>query len=55
MALVVISIDRSKLPQHTNEQFTEWLLYRLYQDGYISHDNPLLCRKLVAEIKEIGQ
>ena len=41
MALVVISIDRDKLPKHTDEQFEEWVRFEVGDRGGMSAKNPI--------------
>lgn len=53
MALVVISIDRESLPEHTDEQFEEWVRFEVGDRGGMSADNPLTL-DLEAEVSEIG-
>jgi len=52
MALVVISIDRNKLPAHTDEHFHEWVKYCIGQMGGISMDNPLHDLDMAATVRE---
>lgn len=40
MSLVVISIDRSKLPEHTSEQFEEWVKFNVGDTASISMETP---------------
>lgn len=54
MALVVFSIDRDKLPEHTDEQFEEWIKFHVGQIKNITAKNPLWCVDLEAEVKEVG-
>lgn len=53
MALVVISIDREKLPEHTNEDFEQWVKYQIGELGGISMDNPLWDLDMEAQVREI--
>ena len=53
MALVVISVDREALPEHTNEQFEEWIRYEVGETGEIKLNNPLRSYSLDAEVREI--
>ena len=55
MALVVISIDRSKLPHHTDEQFEEWVKFCIGERGGIQMSNPLHDMDLDALVREIGR
>lgn len=41
MALVVINIDRDKLPEHTTEQFEEWVRFQVGHCGHMSAENPI--------------
>ena len=54
MALIVISVDRDKLPEHTDEEFKEWIEFEVRHMGYIPLSNPLYDIDLEAEVKEIG-
>ena len=53
MALVVISIDRDKFPNHTDAQFKEWVEYKVGQGGGISLKNPLHEYDIEATVREI--
>jgi len=52
MALVVISIDRDKLPVHTTAQFDEWVRFNI-EGSDINLKNPLLNSDMDAEVREI--
>ena len=52
MALVVISIDRDKLPYHTDKEFEEWVRFCVGDSGNMSTENPLT-QDLDAEVREI--
>ena len=54
MSLVVISVDRDALPEHTDEHFKEWAHYEIAKNGSISHSNPLYDIDINITIKEIG-
>lgn len=54
MALVVISIDRNKLPPHTDAQFEEWVKFCVGHLGGISMVNPLHDLDMTATVKEWG-
>ena len=54
MTLVVISVDRQDLPEHTDEQFELWVKYQVGALGGITLDNPLHDIDIEAEVKEIG-
>ena len=54
MALVVISIDREKLPKHTEEQFHEWVAFCVGEAGGIRMSNPLHDLDMEARVMEIG-
>ena len=41
MSLVTISIDREKLPRHTNEEFEEWVRFQVGERGGMSVNNPI--------------
>ena len=55
MALVVISIDRGKFPQHTDEQFEEWVKFCVGDIGGIKMSNPLHEYDMCAEVREVGR
>ena len=55
MALVVLSIDRDKLPHHTDEDFKEWLGFHLGDYEGVAESNPLREVKVKAEIREISR
>jgi hypothetical protein len=55
MALVVISIDRSRLPPHTDEQFEQWVMFCIGERGSIEVSNPLHDLDLEARVREIGR
>ena len=55
MALIVISIDRTKLPPHTDADFKAWVQFQVNEKRNILEDNPLyLCdmEATVGDIKE---
>ncbi|MEW5056529.1 MAG: hypothetical protein AB1Y25_02805 [Cycloclasticus sp.] len=52
MALVVISIDRDKLPEHSDEQFEEWVRFEVGDRGDMSAANPIQ-ESLSADVREI--
>ena len=54
MSLVVISIERYKLPEHTQEQFEEWVRYEVGDNPEIDMRNPLVVASFVATVKEIS-
>jgi len=54
MALVVISINRTELPEHTDEQFAEWVEFNVGHAGGISNDNPLHDLDMEARVREIS-
>lgn len=54
MALVVISIDRDKLPPHTGKQFEEWVKFCVGAIGAISMENPLHDLDMEATVRECG-
>ena len=54
MSLVVISIDRTKLPEHTDEEFEAWVKFCVGHLGGIPNDNPLSDYDIDATVKEIG-
>jgi len=55
MALVVISIDRDRLPANTDEQFEEWVMFQVGQRGSISMDNPLHDLDMEATVREFSR
>jgi hypothetical protein len=54
MALVVISINRDNLPEHTDEEFRQWVRYQVGDNGSLSLNNPLVDLDLDATVKEIS-
>ena len=54
MSLVMISIDRSKLPPHTDEEFEAWVKFEVGEIGSISRANPLANIDIEAEVLELG-
>ena len=54
MSLVVISIDRGKLPEHTQEEFEEWVKYEVGDTPEMNMKNPLVMECFEADVKEIG-
>lgn len=54
MSLVTISIDRSKLPPHTDEEYEAWVKFEVGEIGSISRANPLSNIDIEAEVREIG-
>jgi len=54
MTLIVISVDRKELPEHTDEQFSEWVKFNVGHTGVISNDNPLHDLDMDASVREIG-
>lgn len=54
MTSIVISIDRSKLPAHTMEQFAEWVRFCVGEIGSISMENPLHDIDMEASIRGFG-
>jgi hypothetical protein len=53
MALIVISVDRDKLPPHTDEEFEEWVRFEVGDGGSIETKNPLSKEGLEARVREI--
>lgn len=53
MAFVLIDIDRTKLPAHTDEQFEEWVRYNIGQLGGIKSNNPLSTLDMEAMVMDI--
>jgi len=54
MALVVLSIDESKLPPHTLEQFKEWVEFCVGHRAEISLSNPLHEHDMDATVREVS-
>ena len=54
MSLVTISIDRSKLPQHTDGEFEAWVRFEVGEIGSIRINNPLADIDIEADVREIG-
>lgn len=55
MATVTISIDRNKLPPHTDAQFEEWVKFQVGHLGGIPMNNPLHDCDMEATVREIGR
>jgi len=55
MAKVTIEIDRSKLPDHTDDQFEEWINFSVGALGGIVIKNPLHDQDLSATVLEWEQ
>jgi len=53
MSLVIISVDREKIPAHTDEQFEDWIKYEVWQISHIRTDNPLCDIDITATVREI--
>ena len=51
MELVSIGVSRKNLPEHTDEQYREWLMFQIGERGGISLDNPLSDIDLEAELR----
>jgi hypothetical protein len=51
MALIVISVDRDKLPTHTDAEFEEWVRFEVGDNGDISTENPLWKEDLEARVR----
>ena len=54
MALVVLSIDETKLPTHTREQFQEWVEFSVGHRAGISESNPLHVHDMEATVREVS-
>jgi hypothetical protein len=54
MALVVLSIDREKLPPHSKEEFEEWVKFQVGHLGGISMENPLHDIDITAQVREVS-
>lgn len=55
MTLIVININKSKLPQHTKEEFKEWIMFEVGHEGAMSTKNPLSDEQLKSNIFSIGE
>jgi len=55
MALIVISVDRSSLPSHTDDHFEEWVEFNVGHRGGLSEDNPLADIDMEARVREISK
>ena len=55
MALVVLSIDRSKLPKHSDDEFEAWVKYQVGELGGISMQNPLHDLDMEATVREFSK
>ena len=53
MSLIVISVDRKSLTEHTDEDFKEWVEYGI-ERNCISLDNPLCDEDLQGIVREIS-
>lgn len=51
---LVLSVDRTQLPEHTDHDFEEWIKYQVGQLGAIPVTNPLWDADLVARVLEIS-
>jgi len=54
MSLIVISVDRSKLPKHTKAEFEEWISFNVGAIFSISLKNPLYDIDLESTVREIS-
>lgn len=54
MALVMISVDREKLPEHSDQEFESWVKYQVGALAGISNDNPMVDIDLEAQVLEVG-
>lgn len=54
MTLIVISVDRDKLPKHSKIEFEEWVSYKVGAIFSMSLDNPLADIDLESQVQEIG-
>ena len=41
MSLIVLSVDRDKLPQHTYSEYVAWVNYQVGNSCELSLENPL--------------
>ncbi len=55
MALVVISIDRDKLPPHTQEEFEAWVRFCVGDTGGIANSNPLCDMDMESRVVEFSR
>lgn len=55
MALVVISIDRSELPDHSDEEFEEWVRYQVGDTPHMEIANPLSSEDMQATVREVSR
>lgn len=53
--LVVISVVCAALPEHTPEQFDEWVRYKVGEKPQIASSNQLADEDLSANVKEISK
>lgn len=51
---IVLRVDRSQLPEHTDHDFKEWIKYQVGQLGGIPLTNPLRDAEFVARVLEIS-
>ncbi len=54
MTLIVLSVDREKLPECTDEEFADWVKFEVGHLGGIKVENPLSNYDLEATVLEIG-
>ena len=53
MAIVSLEIDRDALPQHTDEQFEEWVMFCIGQRGGIEMTNPMSDMDMDARVRSV--
>ena len=54
MSIVVISVDRSHLPLHTEDEYEEWVKYCVGDKTDIDIKNPLIELDMEAVVSEFG-
>ena len=54
MTLIVISVKRDDLPEHTDKEFESWINYQVGALGGITMDNPLFNIDMEAKVEEWG-
>ncbi len=54
MSLIVISVNRDKLPKHSKVEFEEWISFKVGAIFSMSLKNPLCDIDLESTVREIG-
>ena len=54
MSIIVISIDRSHFPPHTEDEYEAWVKYQVGDADDIDMKNPLLEWDIDAKVMEFG-